>query len=204
MTRNTKYGFTLIELLIVMAILIIVGGVIAVFSRDFFSLRGLFEEGFLNERSAEEVIRALVAEVRTASQSSTGAYPLQIVTGNSFSFFVNVDSDPEKERVQYFKNGAELKKSVVHPVGTPLTYATTTATEDLRTVLRDLSSTTTPLFLYYDKNYGGTTTPLVNPVNVLDVRLVKISITVDRAPVQLPPPLTVEGQVSIRNLKDNY
>ncbi len=198
-------GFSLIELLIVIGILIIVGGVIAVFGRDFFSLRGLFEEGLVNERNAEEAIRAIVSEVRAASQSSVGNYALQIVQDNAMSFFANIDADADKERVHYFLDGTRLRKSVVHPAGNPLTYSTTTAQEVLTTALDDVAaSSTQPIFSYYDTYYGGTTTPLTQPVNVLNIRLVKITLTVDRDPARLPPPLVISSQVSIRNLKDNY
>ncbi len=92
---------------------------------------------------------------------------------------------------------------MVDPVGSPLTYATTTAQEMLVTVLRDLAATTTPLFSYYPATYAGTTTPLTQPVSPVVVRLVKVTVVIDADPGVLPPPVVVSSQTAIRNLKDN-
>lgn len=197
-------GFSLIEFLIVFAILIMAVGIVVTVQKDLFSFNKFFSESFLAQNDASIVIAALVAEIRTASQSSVGGYPIEIAGNNSLAFYANIDSDTLKERVHYFLNGASLMKSVVKPVGQPLTYSTTTASENLRPVLRDVvSSSTAPLFSHYDSSYAGTTTPLVQPVNIIAIRHIGIQISVDASPGVPPPAITVASKVTIRNLKDN-
>ena len=204
MSRKNS-GFTLIEMLIALAIAVLVIGVIVAFQRDLFSVNNFLRESFSIQRDSELVIRELVSELRTASQSNLGAYPLAITGSTSIAFYSNIDKDQLKERVHYFLDGTMLKKSIVKPTGQPLTYSTTTAQETLKVVLRDVvASSTQPLFTYYDSNYvGAGTPPLVQPVNVSAVRLISINIIVDKDPQRLPPSINVSSQVTIRNLKNN-
>ena len=202
--RN-EHGFTLIELLIVMAILIVIGGVVVVVGKDLFSLNSFFGDALSLERDAEGVIKELVTEIRIAAPADTGAYTIERAESNSFAFFADIDDDGVHERVQYFKSGSELKKSVVEPVGNPLSYSTTTAQETLKTVLRGVTaSTTAPLFVYYDRTFAGTSSPLTVPINVTAVRHLLITLILDTDPQKLPPATVVSTRVSIRNLKDNY
>lgn len=202
--RNDR-GFTLLEFLISFAIIIIALGALFTVQRDLFSFNAFFEDALSIQRDLEKTVQGMIGEIRAASQADSGAYSLEISNPNSLSFYANIDNDMLKERIHYFLNGTDLKRSVVNPAGNPLTYSTTTAQESLVTVLRNVvASTTAPLFLYYDKNYAGTSSPLTAPFSVDAVRHVRITIVVDESPSQLPPPITVSSNVSIRNLKDNY
>ncbi len=196
-------GFTLIELLIVIGLLIIVGGTIIAVERDLFSVNNFFQETFSEQLDADAAMQDIVSELRSAAPSSIGSYPIEIAASNSIAFYSNVDKDFYQERVQYFLSGTSLMKSVVKPAGAILTYATTTASETLRAVLKNLVASSTTMFSYYDKNYAGTTTPLASPVNVLDIRLVRIMLSVDKSPGLGAPPVIVSSQVEVRNLKDN-
>lgn len=201
---RTQKGLTVIELVIVLAVLLLAVGAIVTFQTDFFSIGSFLEKGFTVQRDTERVIDEIVEEIRTAGQSEAGGYPLEITASTSLAFYANIDKDAAKERIHYFLNGSDLWKSVVQPAGQPATYATSTATETLVLMLRNVITNDTPqIFSYYDSNYAGTTTPITQPVNVLSIRLIGISITVDEDTGLLPPPITVSSQVTIRNLKDN-
>lgn len=202
---KSQKGFTLIEFLVTSAIIIVISGVIYAVQRDLFSLNSFFGEALTNQRDAEAAIKDMVSELRAAAQGDTGAYTLEKTDPNSLAWYANIDSDAARERVQYFASGGMLWKSVVNPTGNPLTYATTTASESLRAVLRDLAaSTTAPTFSYYPETYAGTSSPLVVPFSISIVRHVKITLIVDRDPNRLPPPIIVTSEVNIRNLKENY
>lgn len=201
--HNLQGGFTLIELLIVMAITIVVGGMIVVFQNDLFSVNDFLQQSLSLQRDAEAVARDAVSELRSATQSGLGAYPLEIVGSSSIAFYADIDLDAAVERVHYFVNGTELWKSVVKPGGSPLTYSTTTSAEEtVSVVLMGLAASTTPPFLYFDRYYAGTTTPLAQPVDASAVRLVQITFVADRD-ARPPPAIVVSSQVNIRNLRDN-
>ncbi len=195
-------GFTLLEVILSMAILIIMSGVLVTIFRDVFQTNELLKSSFFIEREIAETARDMIAEIRAAGTSSTGGYLIEQADPFSIVIYTNVDKDPVKERVAYFVSGTDLKKSVVDPTGSPLTYATTTASESVKTVLAHfVASTTAPLFQYFDKNYAGTTTPLTVPVNVLSIRHIRILLVVDENVNDTIPPFTVGSEVSIRNLK---
>lgn len=201
-------GFTLIEFLITSVIVIIALGALIILQRDLLTLNLFFEEGLSIQRDAELVVNTAVAELRSASQSSIGAYPVEVAASSSLAFYSDIDSDPLKERVHYFLSGRDLWKSVIKPAGQPLTYSTSSqpipAAETLMVVLRNVvASSTVPIFSYYGGTYTGTSTPLFQPVNILNVRHVGIKVIVDSDPLRVPPAIIIGSEVTIRNLKDN-
>lgn len=205
--RSATLGFTLIEVLITLSILLLVGIAILSFQTDLFSVSNFLQETFSSQRVLEGAIQDIVSELRSASPSSLGAYPIEKATTTDIAFYANIDKDSVKERVEYFVSGTMLKKSVIKPVGNPLSYSTTTASaqESLTIVLRNLVfSTASPLFTYYGAGYEGISTPLVQPVSITAVRVVGIMLSIDESPNRPPPPVTISSKVEFRNLKDNY
>jgi len=197
-------GFTLIEILIAIGVLILVIGTVFALERDLFSISTFLDRSFLAQEEVKNTVSAIVSELRSASISDTGGYPLEQTSSTSIAFYANIDKDALKERIHYFLSGTSFKKSVVKPAGQPITYSTTTAQETLSTVLRDVFITaTTSIFYYYDSYYAGTSSPLNQPVDVAAVRLINIDLVVDADPNLLPPPLNASSRVTIRNLKSN-
>lgn len=150
------------------------------------------------QKEARRVIEDFVKEVRNASVSSIGSYLIAEAAAASFSFYSDIDSDSFREKVRYFVDGKSLKKGIIKPSGTPLSY--NPANEIITIVVHDLTSGQQP-FNYFDKDYNGGTGPLSFPVDVLNVRVVKISLIIDQKPTISPLPIIVSSQVEIRNLK---
>ena len=200
--NNKVSGYTIIEILIAIAIFVLVSGIVLSFQNDLFSVNNFLEESFRIQGSAEELLREMISELREAAESNLGGYPLEITGNTSLAFYSNIDKDPLKERVHYFLEGNELKKSIVKSSGFPLTYSTSTANESLRVVLRNIQSTSTvPIFSYFPEFISGTTTPLAQPVDPAAVKMVHINISIDEDLNRLPPEITVSSRVLIRNLK---
>ena len=191
-------GFTLIEFLIAFGILIIIIGMIIAFSRDFFLLNNDIRDTFLIQRKAQALMDDMIKEIREMAPSSIGGYPLEIKATTSIAFYTNLDTDTLEERVQYFLDGTDLKKSVVKPAGQPLTYATTTAVETLQVVLQDMEMIPGSWTFAYRGKFSTSTAP----VDIKEVRLVGIRLSIDKDPNVLPAPVTVSGVVNLRNLRD--
>jgi type II secretory pathway component PulJ len=194
-------GFSIIEVLVVIFILSLVGVTVATFQKDVFSLNTIISNSLTALDEARRTLKMMTAEIRPLSPSSLGAYPIAEADPTSFIFYSDINSDQLKERVRYFLDGKILKKGVIKPSGTPLTY--NSANEIISEAIHDVANGSTPIFNYYDKNYDGTTSPLTQPVDILSVRLIKITIAIDRDPNRSPGPITLTTQVSMRNLKDN-
>ncbi len=192
-------GMTLAEILVAMAIITVIGLAISTFARDLFMYSGTVQSNLSAQQDARQMLRQFASELRIASQSSTGTYPISEASDTAITFYSDLNGDGIKDRVRYYVSGNMIKKDVLVPTGLPLAYTGTPATS---IVMRDLS-VTTGIFSYYDKNYTGTSAPLGSPVDVSSVRLVKMNITIDRDPNRSPTPINVTTQVVIRNLKDN-
>lgn len=199
--HNGKSGFSVIELLVGVFIMTLMGLAVYTFQKDIFSLNATISLNLTAQDEARRALKVMSAEIRTASPSSLGAYALAQVATSSLTFYSNIDDDPLKERVRYFVAGTTIKKGVIKPSGSPLTYnpANETVTELVHTV----SSIATSTFGYYDESYDGTTSALADPVDISVVRLVKITVVIDKDPQAPPAPLTFTTQISMRNLKDN-
>lgn len=193
---------TLIELIVTIGVLALVINVIAVFSVDVFKTTGSIQGSLTAQQDARNVLRQLATELRTSSSSSVGAYPLAEVGNNRLRFYSDIDNDGLKEEVIYYLSvdGKTIFKDIRKPSGAPLQYSGGFTTS---TIIRDVANGATPLFTYYDTNYDGTTSALVQPINIPLVRLVKATIVIERDPNRSPVPIIVTTQVSLRNLKDN-
>lgn len=194
-------GFSVIELLVGIFILILIGVAVVTFQKDIFSLNRFLSGSLEAQDEARRALKMITAEARSLSPSSIGAYPIAEANQTSFIFYSNIDSDSLKERVRYFLNGTVLKKGVIKPSGNPLSY--NPADEVVSEVVHNVANGATPIFSYYDANYDGTTPPLEEPVDIPSVRLVKITILIDKDPSQPPGVITLTTQISMRNLKDN-
>src|SRR3989344_896826 len=94
---NFTDGFTIIEVIISVFILSLIVVSAATFQRDVFSLN-FFLQGSLNAQlDARHVVKIMVAELRKASPSALGAYPIALASSTAITFY----SDGVKDRVRY-------------------------------------------------------------------------------------------------------
>ena len=200
--KTLQKGFTIIELLISIFIISLFAVTATVFERDIFSLNFSLQNNLNAQLDARHIVKNMVAELRATEPSSLGAYPIVLASTTAITFYTDINGDSIKERIRYFLSGTSLKRGVLAPTGNPLTYVD--ANEKLTTVVSNaVSSSTVPIFQYYSSSYAGTSTPLVQPVNISSVRLVKITVIIEKDPNKSPVPIVVTSQVSLRNLKDN-
>jgi prepilin-type N-terminal cleavage/methylation domain-containing protein len=199
--QNFKKAFTLIETLVSLAIFVVIFTIITLFARNTFYFKGIFSGGLTASDDARHILQPIANELRSASQSSLGSYPLEVVDNNELVFYSDINDDGLKERIRYFLNGNVFSRGVIKPTGSPLAYVA--ASEKVTALMSGVANGPVPIFSYYNTNYNGTNSPLTQPVAVENVRLIKIKIIIDANPSQPPGPFTVTTQISLRNLKDN-
>jgi len=194
-------GFTLIELLITISIISVLALFIGLFVQRIYLLNTILTDSLSVQFEARETLKAISAQLRSSAPSSTGSYPLAQTNDTTLTFYSDVDNDGLQDQVRYFLNGTTLQKGIIKPSGNPLTY--NPANEVVSDVVHYIRNGATPIFTYYDTSYDGTTPPLTQPVNILSVRLIKVTVITDKNPTQSPTSLTLTTQISLRNLKDN-
>jgi len=199
--HTKQSGFTLVEMLVVIFIAGIVSYLVINFQINIFSLNKTSTDSMNAQTDARNTLKTMSAEIRSMSAANDGSYAISLASTSSLIFFDDIDNDTIKERIRYFMSGSTLKKGVIEPTGSPLTY--NTANEKTSTLVNDVANGSTPIFYYYDKNYDGTSAPLATPINIPQVRLIKVYVVIDKDSKRPPAPIVVTTQISIRNLKDN-
>ncbi len=196
-----KKGFSLAEIIVVTAITGAIFLAVFNFGQNIFFFNSEAQKNLNAQSGARRVLKTLVKELRSASPSSLGAYPVVLASSTSLIFFSNIDDDVYKEQIRYFLQGNELKRGLTKPSGSPLSY--NPANEQIVSLISDVNNGVTPIFEYFDANYAGTSTPLIQPVQATLVRLVRITVKIEKDPTRSLGPLITESQVFLRNLKDN-
>lgn len=184
------------EILVVVGILIFLGGAIATFQVDVFRFNKTAQSGLSTNYEIRQTLKKFTADLRTASPSSVGSFPLAETASSSLTFYANIDTDPAIERVHYFVSSSTLWRGVLKPTGSPLVYS---GSETLETAVTGVLSDS--VFTYYTTGEVGTSTLLYVPVNQQNVRLVHLSLSVDKDPLKPPATTYAETSVLIRNLK---
>jgi len=194
--KKINSGFSVVETIIVIFIISLIGIATIEFQKDIFSLNTILFNNLVTQDEIRRTLKVMTAEIRPLSPSSTGAYPIAEANPSSFIFYSDIDNDQLKEQIRYFLDGTTLKKGIIKPSGTPLTYnpVNETKSELIHNVITDT------IFNYYDKNYDGTTPPLTQPVDISAITLIKITIVIDKDPDKSPGPITLTTQVAMRNL----
>ena len=94
--HQEKLGFTITEILVSVGILVFISLAIANFGGDIFFLNNSLQSNLSVQIDARRVLRTIVGELRGASPSSLGAYPLSQVGTSTLVFYSNIDSDSYK------------------------------------------------------------------------------------------------------------
>jgi len=197
-----RKGFTLVETLVAVAIGSMIFLAVFNFGQGIFSFNTSAQGNLSAQSDGRQVLKSMVKELRSASPSNLGSYPISLANATALTFFVDLDGDGYKEQVRYFLSGNELKRGVIKPtIGPPLVY--NPANEQISTMIHDINNGISPIFDYFDSNYTGTSAPLAQPVQITKVRLVRVTLIIDKDPNRPPSPITVTSQVFLRNLKDN-
>jgi len=201
-------GITIIEIMIAIFIMTAIGVVAGRFLGDIFSLSHRLEGGADTQQAVSDIFKKITVEIRDISQANGGAYALAEVNPNSFTFYSDTDKNGVKEKIRYFLDGANLKRGSIVPTGTPPTTYNP-ASEIVTVAASNIVNGSTPVFQYYDSDYSSVEktsdkTPMAGPQgNITDVRLVTITLIIDKDASSPSPPLTMTTQVAIRNLKSN-
>ncbi|MBI3115571.1 MAG: hypothetical protein HYZ09_03745 [Candidatus Kerfeldbacteria bacterium] len=202
MSRRRPRGILLIELIIAMGVASLIGGIILGLNIDQLRLYRFAQERSEIENSTRLAIGRVIRIIRDAAPSNTGAFPILTADAQTLTLFANIDADADVERVRFFLNGTLLQRGVIQPVGDPAVYLT--ANEVVSTVTTNVRNGAAPVFEYFEETYLGSGSPLTQPVDENDVRLVRMTLTVDVDPASEPVASTLSTLTQLRNLKENY
>lgn len=199
----TAKGFTLVEVLVTLSIFVVL----------VFGVSGMINDIFINSNQqllsmdnidqARSALAKFTNEIRNATTGSDGSYALNLADDSQIIFYSSFKtSDATIARIRYYIADNTLYRGVIFPTGSPLTY--NLSSELISTVATGIANGSAPVFYYYDGDYNGNGNALSQPVNINQVRFVKINLIVLN---QIKPndtsTFSVEAGAAIRSVKDN-
>lgn len=195
-------GFSLIEVVIFTAVGAAIIFVISSLTSNVSNLEEFIGQKLQSRNSVEQVFQTLVTEIRSAGPSANGSYPIESATTSSLVLFSDIDQDGVFERVRYTLGTSTVSRGVIEPSGNPLVYPT--STEMMKNVIGNVATSTNANFFdYLDSTYTGTQSPMVSPIDISKIRVVRVSVYVDTNPGKAPKPLLFSDTITIRNLRSN-
>lgn len=203
MNAKKDQGFTATEFIVAIAIGSIVLFLVSSFARDLIILNSSAQSDMTAVLESRKVLSTMVSELRSIMPSAIGSYPIEAASTSSILFFADVNGDDVADRIRYFFDPVDrsVKRGLVLAAGSPPSYNLTNETISIL-VSGVLNEASLPLFQYYDGNYTGSSSPLPMPVNLQEIRLVKVNVRVNRD-LNRPDPIVFSSQAALRNLKDN-
>ena len=196
-------GFTLIEVMVTIAIFVVLIFAVSTMLTDIFVKSKQQLSSLTSIDQARSAMTTFTNEVRDATMGSDGSYAINQVGDSQIIFYSNYKiSNGAAKRIRYYLSGSTLYKGVVLATGSPLAY--NLSSETVSTVISGVANGVVPVFYYYDGSYNGSANPLIQPVNINQVRFVKISLMVLNQTAQnSTSTFSISAGATIRSLKDN-
>lgn len=195
-------GFTLIEVVTTIAIMTVVMLSVGIFEYNILNSNRAGVAALTNAQEVQALLKTMAKEIRSAESGDDGSYPIVSAGTTTITFYADVDSNGTRERVRYYLATTTVYRGITKSAGSPPSY--NLASESKKLLVTGVrTSSSAPMFEYFDSMYAGTSTAMTYPLNTTSVRLVKITLTIDTDPNKSPTVKTYSTQASLRNLKDN-
>lgn len=196
---KNRHGFTLVEIILALGMGVLIIFVISRFATTISGLEGIVNEKLSIQQDLVQSLQVVTTEIRSATPSELGAYPIVTASSTEFTFYSDVNRDGLVDRVRYFFNTSTLEKGVIVPTGLPFAYVS--SSEVVVPVITGVKINSS-IFSYFGETATSTENPLVDPITLSDIRFVSVSVTADVSS-STPRPTTHSQTVTIRNLRSN-
>ncbi len=196
MKHTSHSGMTFIEAMVWIALLVSAMTAIASTVLYFYRTNAYSLEQSTAVTSAQRGLDSMVRTIREAAFSSEGAFPIVSVAPDDFTFYADVDSDSQLERVHYYLNGTTMMRGILNPTGNPPDYIGAETPEVVADYVRN-TSLGIPTFQYFDA-LGAAIASSTSAYTA--VRFVKVTLAVNVNTVTLPNQLNLYSSAALRNL----
>jgi len=187
-----KKGFTLIETIVVIGVSTLILLAVVAFIYYFYRTSGYNLNQMAAVNSARKGIETMVREIREATFSDEGSYPIKQSDSNSFTFYSDIDKDNNVERVRYFLENNILNKGVLEATGNPPRYLE--ENEEIRILSRNVRDE--DIFTFFDENNVE-----VEELEIItNIRLIQVQLVVNTDPNRPPGEFTLISNAQLRNI----
>ena len=189
--KKYRKGFSIIEMVAVTAIVAVIALVVT----------SMLVSGLKTYRLKRQVVdedERIALVIRKFEQTTRAANKLETVSSNQLVFYRYFDSNSSSPtRVRFFVDGNQLKIGLTQPEGTEpnVTYS---SPEQIDLSISDITNPD-QLFEYYDSNNNL----LTDNVELSSVKMIRLTISIDKNGSSPPGPSTGTTKVMLRNMKIN-
>jgi prepilin-type N-terminal cleavage/methylation domain-containing protein len=196
-------GFSLIEVLVTLSVFIVLIFGASIMLNNIFVNSNQRLLSMNNIDQARMAMATFTNEIRNATTGSDGSYPINQANDSQIVFYSNFKSgNAAIKRIRYYVSGDILYKGVVWPTGSPLTY--NLSSELVNPVVAGITNGGVPAFFYYNGDYDGNGNALSQPININQVRFIKINLMVLKQTVPKDTSaFSIVAGAAIRSVKDN-
>jgi type II secretory pathway pseudopilin PulG len=199
--HNTKHkptrGMSLVEAVVAVGMATIALSAIASMTISFYRTHRYTIEQSFAINSARKGIERMVEDIREASFSDDGSFPIESMGAYELLFFSDIDRDDKIERVRFSLEDAIVYRGQAESAGDPLEYPVDDDTvQHVSDNVRN-EEYGQALFRYYDESG----TEILDYDNVTDVRFVTVHVIVNINPERLPQDYTLQSSATLRNLR---
>jgi len=188
-------GISLIETIVAIAIFLITISAVTSFVFYFYRTSDYDLQQLSAINSARRGMEIIVGELREATYSDVGSFPLIEASGQSFSFYSDIDKDNKVEKVRYFLENSRLKKEELEAEGNPPEYQS--GNETISLISENVRNGDNDIFTYYDADNN-----LVQDLEkIAEISLVEIRLIVNIDPNRPPEEFTLISNAQLRNLR---
>lgn len=195
---NLNRGFTLFELIIGISLLTIIVLLISSFGLDIFESQIIFGSALGIQQEVQQTLKTILPELRSTRTSDNGSYPIFVAASNSLTFYSDANGDGSTEQIRYFLENGILKRGEIPPSGNPAIY--NPANEQTKEMVHLVPAEAPAIFEYFDLGYTGIEQPMTQPVNVSEIKHIKVNINVDPG-IAGSSLFNFSAQVTLRNLR---
>lgn len=188
-----KKGMTLIEIIITAGLFVVISGLMVV----------MLFQGLKSYRNGRDLIDAqekVAQALRDFEKSTRGA--TAVISSDPDELIIDGyllgDQQPAASRIRYYCQGTSLIKGVIHPQGTGPIFTYPAEEEFSQMVVSNVINCSI-LFTYMN----DASALIANPVPIDAVRMVKLTVSVDKDITQAPEAITASTSVNLRNIKTN-
>jgi hypothetical protein len=192
-------GMTLIEVMVTIfiataALIVLFGVILYLYQINQIS----YEQGFQLE-SARQGVEQMVEDIREATYSDDGSYPIVTIDPYGITFYSDTDNDSSVEHIRYFLSGTNWERGVINATGTPATYPSANERVTILSNYVRNGEQGVPIFNFYN----ATGTEITDMTEVTDVTFVRVNLVVNISPTHLPDEFMLRSAATIRNLRPN-
>lgn len=196
---TTRNGFTLAEIVvatIIAGLLTLSFGTFLVISTRSQRILGEQSDAIREADAAIEILTDYLREVR---DGDNGAYAIAEADDYSLTAYANIDDESDVERLRIYIDDTNLLLEIAKPSGTPAVYSVV-ETKNVAQRLINETVSRKPVFQYYGHLDTVNGTPLANPVQLSDIRMIEIQLDVNVNPDVIPSTTEVSTYVRPRNI----